>query len=540
MMENKEKKVSVYLPIIISIALVFGIIIGLSVSKQQQLNGSGILLYPKSDKLNNVLKYIEEEYVDTVIPGKLTDNAIITLLKGLDPHSIYIPAEEIQTINEPLEGNFSGIGVQFNIMNDTVVVISTIPNGPSALIGILPGDRIVKVNQVVVAGVKMNSEGIVKRLKGPEGTIVKVSIKRPGSKREVVYDIKRNKIPLYSIDVAYMLNDLTGYIKISQFARTTSEEFYNAIEKLKNKGIKKLVLDLRGNGGGYLDAAINLSNQFLNEGDLIVYTKGRSKPREDFKATAVGTCKDIELVVLIDEYSASASEIFAGAIQDNDRGLIIGRRSFGKGLVQEQAMLSDGSAIRLTVARYYTPTGRCIQKPYNHGEDDYFKDLSYRYLHGEFESRDSIHLNDSLKYKTPKGKTVYGGGGIMPDIFVPFDTTGFSKFYFEVRDMNLVYKFSFNYSDRNRTTLKTFTDLGAFVDYLEKEKIFDKFINYCNEQGIHPTNKDLKISGLLIKTQVEAYIARNFFDNNGFYPVIRQIDNTVDKAVEVLSLRSEN
>jgi len=539
-MENKFKKISVYLPLIISIALVFGILIGLNVSRHQQLGGGGLLLYPKSDKLNNVLKYIEEEYVDTVSPAKLTDETIITLLKGLDPHSIYISADEIQTVNEPLEGNFSGIGVQFNIMNDTVVVINTIPNGPSALIGILPGDRIVKVDSIVVAGVKMNSEDIVKKLKGPEGTFVKVTIKRLSSKRDLIYDIKRNKIPLYSIDISYMLNDQTGYIKISQFARTTIEEFYAAVEKLKSKGMKKLVIDLRGNGGGFLDAAINLADQFLNVGDLIVYTKGRSKPREDFKATARGTCKDIELAVLIDEYSASASEIFAGAIQDNDRGLIIGRRSFGKGLVQEQAMLSDGSAIRLTIARYYTPTGRCIQKPYNHGEVDYFKDLNYRYLHGELENRDSIHLNDSLKYKTPKGKTVYGGGGIMPDVFVPFDTSGFSKFYFEVRDMNLIYKFSFNYSDLNRPTLKAISNLGALYDYLEKEKIFEKFIDYCNKQGIHANNKELKISGKIIKTQVEAYIARNFFDNEGFYPIIREIDNTLDKAVEVLSARAEN
>jgi carboxyl-terminal processing protease len=539
-MENNGKRISIFLPLIISIALVFGVLIGLNISKHQQLGGSGILLYPKSDKLNNVLKYIEEEYVDTINPAKITDEAIVTLLKGLDPHSIYIPAEEIQSVNEPLEGNFSGIGVQFNILNDTVVVINTIPNGPSALLGILPGDRIIQVDSAVVAGVKMSSESIVKKLKGPEGTFVKVTIKRPSSKRKLVYDIKRNRIPLYSIDVSYMLNDFTGYIKISQFAKTTSEEFYTAVEKLKSKGMKKLVIDLRGNGGGYLDAAINLADQFLKEGDLIVYTKGRAKPREDFKATAAGTCKDIELVVVIDEYSASASEIFAGAIQDNDRGLIIGRRSFGKGLVQEQAMLSDGSAIRLTIARYYTPTGRCIQKPYNHGEDDYFKDLNSRYLHGEFENRDSIHLNDSLKFKTPKGKTVYGGGGIMPDIFVPFDTTSFSKFYFEVRDMGLIYKFAFNYSDINRSTLKAFTNLGAFYDHIEKEKIFEKFISYCNKQGIYPSNKELKASGKLVKIQVEAYIARNYFDNDGFYPIIREIDNTLDKAVEVLSARSEN
>ena len=539
-MKENSKKISIYLPLIISIALVFGILLGLGLSRNQQMGGSGLLLYPKNDKLNDVIKYIEEEYVDTVSVKKLTDDAIVNLLKDLDPHSVYIPSEELQSVNEPLEGNFSGIGVQFNIINDTVIVISTIPNGPSALLGIMPGDRIIKVNGSNVAGVKMSSENIVKQLKGPEGTMVKVTIKRPGSKKELIFDIKRNKIPLYSIDVAYMLNDETGYIKISQFARTTEDEFYNAATKLKSKGMKKLVLDLRGNPGGYLEAAKSLAEQFLKEGDLIVYTQGRTKPRKDYRAEAAGTCKDIELAVLIDEFSASASEIFAGAIQDNDRGLIIGRRSFGKGLVQDQVILSDGSAIRLTIARYYTPTGRCIQRPYNHGEEDYFKDINRRYIHGELENRDSIHFNDSLKYKTPKGKIVYGGGGIMPDIFVPYDTSGYTKFFIEARDMNLIYKFAFNYSDLNRSTLKTFNDLGSFIDYLEKNNIFDQFVNYCRKKEVYATHKELGISKKLITTQVEAYIARNFFDNEGFYPVIRQIDNTLDKAVEVLSPRNEN
>jgi len=535
MTENKGKKLSIYLPLILAFALVFGILIGIAINKHPQLSGSGLILYPKSDKLNNVLKYIQEEYVDTVSNEKITDEAIISVLKGLDPHSVYIPAKELQAMNEPLEGNFSGIGVQFNMQNDTVIIINTIANGPSALIGIMAGDRIVKVNDTVVAGVKMDSEKIVKRLKGPRGTKVKVSIKRPGNNRELVYDITRDKIPLYSVDVAYMADSVTGYVKISQFSRTTNNEFISAIEKLKALGMKKVIIDLRGNGGGYLDAAINLSDQFLDNDKLIVYTKGRAKPREDFKATSAGICPNDSLAVLIDEFTASASEIFAGAIQDNDRGIIIGRRSFGKGLVQEQTPLSDGSAIRLTVARYYTPSGRCIQKSYKNGTDDYYKDLNYRYIHGEFENKDSIRFNDSLKFRTPKGKIVYGGGGIMPDIFVPYDTTGFSKFYFDVRDMGLMYRFAFNYSDMNRSKLNFFKTPEKLLAFLSKDKVFEKFIEYARKQGLKPQKSEIAISKKLIYTQIEAYVARNFLDNDGYYPIIKDADNTLEKALQALS-----
>jgi carboxyl-terminal processing protease len=534
MSENNKKKISVYLPIIISLAIVFGILIGIAINKRPQLTTGGVVLYPKSDKLDNVLKYIEEEYVDTVSPDKLGTEAIISVLKGLDPHSVYIPAEDLTAVNEPLEGNFSGIGVQFNMQNDTVIIVNTIPNGPSALVGIMAGDRIVKVNDTTVAGIKLQSDAIVKKLKGPRGTKVKVTIKRPGKKCELVFDITRNKIPLYSVDVSYMLNDATGYIKISQFARTTYTEFYAAVKKLQAKGMKKIVLDLRGNGGGYLEAAISLAEQFLDKGKLIVYTKGRAKPREDFLVIDTGICKNNKVAILIDEYTASASEILAGAIQDNDRGIIVGRRSFGKGLVQEQTTLADGSAIRLTVARYYTPTGRCIQKSYKNGIEDYYKDLGNRYVHGEFENKDSIKFNDSLKFKTPKGKIVYGGGGIMPDIFVPFDTSGVTNFYSEVRDRGLIYKFAFNYSDINRNILKNISTLADFRKYLKKDKVFEKFIEYAKKQDLKPEKKELKISEKLITTQVEAFIARNFFDNDGYYPIIREVDETLDKAITEL------
>jgi len=533
-MEQKNKKISVYLPIILAVTLVLGVLLGIAINKKAQNKTGNLFLAPSGNKFGNVIKYIEEEYVDTVKPDKLTEDAIVSVLKDLDPHSTYIPAQELQAVNEPLEGNFSGIGVQFNMENDTVVVIATIPNGPSALLGLMAGDRIIKVNDTIVAGKKWLSDAIVKRLKGPRGTMVKVTIKRPGTKRELVFDIKRDRIPLYSVDVAYMVNEQTGFIKVSQFARTTTSEFISAVNRLRAKGMKSLILDLRGNGGGYLDAAINLADQFLDEGKLIVYTQGRNRKRENFKATSDGVCQQDKLVVLIDELSASASEILSGAIQDNDRGTIIGRRSFGKGLVQEQTPLSDGSAIRLTVARYYTPTGRCIQKSYKKGVDDYYMDISHRFTHGEFENKDSIKFNQSMKFKTPAGKTVYGGGGIMPDIFVPYDTTGSSKFFIDVRDLGLIYKYAFNYSDGNRAKLKSFTSYQELRKFIINDNVFDKFIEYSKKQGLKPDSKAIAASGKIINYELQAYIARNFFDNDGFYPIIGEIDNTLKVAVDEL------
>jgi carboxyl-terminal processing protease len=533
--QGNLNKRSIYLPIIISITLVVGILLGVFINKRPQVVNSRLMLFPKSDKLNNVLKYIEEEYVDTISTSRLTEDAIVAMLKELDPHSAYIPASDLQAVNEPLEGNFSGIGVQFNMQNDTVVIINTIPNGPSALIGIQAGDRIVKVNDTSVAGVKLPSDAIVKKLKGPRGSKVRVTIMRPGNKHDIDYDITRNTIPLNSVDVSYMVSNDIGFVKINQFARTTPDEFISAITKLRGLGMKKLILDLRGNGGGFLDAAINLADQFLEEDRLIVYTQGRSKPRENFNSTYSGICQQDSLVILIDELSASASEILAGAIQDNDRGIIIGRRSFGKGLVQEQVPLSDGSALRLTIARYYTPTGRCIQKPYNHGVDDYYKDITHRFEHGEFENKDSIKFPDSLKFTTPKGKIVYGGGGIMPDIFVPLDTVGNSKFYNVVSNMGLVYRFAFKYSDSNRPKLKKIKNINELRKILKAEKIFTQFLEYAEKQGVKLNKPEVKISEKILTVQLEAFIARNYFDNDGFYPIISEIDKTLNKAIEELS-----
>jgi carboxyl-terminal processing protease len=531
--ENMNRK-KIYLPLIISVSIVGGILLGSFLTSRIQSGRSSTLMFPSSGKLNNILQYIEEEYVDTVSSDRLTESAIVSMLKELDPHSAYIPASELQAVTDPLEGNFSGIGVQFNMQNDTVVIMNTVPNGPSALLGIQAGDRIVKVNDTLVAGVKMESDAIVRKLKGPRGTKVQVTIMRPGNKKPILYEITRDIIPLNSVDVAYMVTPKTGYVKINQFARTTPEEFVKAVTSLRNSGMQNLVVDLRSNGGGYLDAAINLADQFLPEGRLIVYTKGRAKARENFSATYSGVCEGNDIVILIDELSASASEILAGAIQDNDRGTVIGRRSFGKGLVQEQIPLSDGSALRLTVARYYTPSGRCIQKPYHKGDEDYFLDISKRYQHGEFENKDSIKLNDSLKYTTLKGRVVYGGGGIMPDIFVPLDTAGFSKFYDQIRNNGLIYRFSFKYSDNNRQRLKAMPNLDALRKYLRGDNVFMKFIDFASEQGVKTSARDIEVSKKYISTELEAFIARYFFDDEGFYPIIGEIDNTLSKAIEVL------
>jgi len=527
-------KVKILIPIFLALILAGGIFIGTRLSTKNS-NSTSLFIYPRTDKISNILSYIESEYVDSVSLKKLNEDAIVAMLKDLDPHTVYIPAEELQEVNEPLEGNFSGIGVQFNLTNDTVVIINTIPNGPSARIGILAGDRIIKVNDSTVSGRKFSSEAIVKKLKGPRETKVQVSILRHGVKDLLKFTITRDNIPLYSIDIAYMLNDNTGYIKINQFSRTTFDEFTKAIGKLRKKGMKKLIVDLRDNGGGFLDAATNIADQFLPAGKLIVYTKGKSRRKESIYATAEGICEKDKIEILIDEYSASASEILAGAIQDNDRGKIIGRRSFGKGLVQEQLPLSDGSALRITVARYYTPTGRCIQKPYNKGNENYFLELSTRFKHGEFLKADSIKFNDSLKYTTPGGNIVYGGGGIMPDIFVPIDSVGITDYLMAVRNKGLIYNYAFEYTDSNRDKLKKFKTWQEINKFLDQVNLLNRFITYADKNGVKNNKIQVEISEKIIIVQLKAYIARNILDNEGFYPIIREIDATLQKSIEEIS-----
>ncbi|MFP4525563.1 MAG: S41 family peptidase [Bacteroidales bacterium] len=532
-MKIQKEKITIYGPIILAIVLIGGIYLGsLLGSNNNQSSSNG---YYKPDKISRVLNYVKANYVDTVDESKLVEAAIPTILEELDPHSQYIPAEDLQGVSEPLEGNFEGIGIQFNMQKDTIIVVSTISGGPSEVVGIQPGDRIIKVNDTTVAGVDMPSSKVVGMLKGERGTEVNVSVKRNNHDGLLDFTITRDEIPLYSVDISYMIDDSTGYIKVNRFAKTTHEEFVKGLKKLKEQSAKKVIVDLRNNNGGYMTAATNIADQFLKDGELIVYTEGRATPKEETHATSKGIGHDLEVAILIDEWSASASEILAGAIQDNDRGIIVGRRSFGKGLVQEQTILPDGSALRLTVARYHTPTGRSIQKPYKNGQDNYYNDLNKRFEEGEFFSADSIEMADSLKYTTPKGDIVYGGGGIMPDFFVPVDTTYHSDFYSEVTRRGLIYQFSFNYADSHRQTLNQYENVSELEKFLDSQNIYKQFVQFAENNNINPDKTSgIEKSKKVILTTVKANIARNIMNDEGYYPILNNIDNTLQKASELL------
>lgn len=496
-------------------------------------------IFSQQDKISSIISFVENNYVDSIGRNTLNEDLIPEILKKLDPHSIYLPPRELAAANETLRGNFDGIGVQFNMNEDTILVIKAIKGGPSEKVGIMAGDRIVSVNDIVVAGVKMPEDSIIGMLRGLRNSKVRIGINRKSIDGEIEFTITRGKIPLYSIDVSYMLTPEIGYLKITTFSQSTYPEFEAHLEKLKNLGCKKLILDLRDNGGGVMGPAIEISDDFLPAKTLIVYTEGHSRPREDFIATKRQLAKDMDIAILIDEGSASASEIVAGAIQDNDRGTIIGRRSFGKGLVQEQVTLSDGSAIRLTTARYYTPTGRSIQRSYKNGKADYYMEFHKRIRQGELMEEDSIHLPDSLKFITPGGKVVYGGGGIMPDIFVPYDTTGVTPFLRRVTGLGLVYKMALRYSDRHRKDFENFKTGLEINEYLDSKNLKAEFLEF-SKQNNGPTNEaEFSKSEVIILTQLKAYIARNILDNDGFYPIILQIDTTLKKAVEVLSKEGE-
>jgi carboxyl-terminal processing protease len=526
-MSGKFNKI--YLPILFALILVIGMFLGKSLNKNPYQNYTHLI--QPDNKLSRVVSYIENRYVDTISRSKLEEAAIPALLGELDPHSVYIPVSEIQSVNEDMRGNFEGIGVVFNHQTDTVIIISVITGGPSDKLGVLAGDRIIRVNDSLIAGQKMSSNDIVGMLKGEKGTMVKVSLERENVPELIEIEIIRDKIPLYSVDVSYMINEEIGYIKINRFAETTFDEFVDGVKKLKKSNIKKLILDLRGNTGGYMIAATNIVDQFLEAGKLIVYTQGKSSPRQEIFSTARGVCKDLEVIVLQDEFAASASEILSGAIQDNDRGKIIGRRSFGKGLVQEPYQLSDGSVIRLTIARYYTPTGRSIQKPYGDDKTEYYNDLNERYKNGEFSQADSIHFVDSLKYVTPEGNVVYGGGGIMPDIFVPLDTTGYSRYYAETIRKGGLYNFAFEYVNKNRNELIKYKDAKAINDYLESINILNQFVEFAENNGVSRSAKGFNKSKHLLNTKLKANIARNIIDNDGFYPIIQDIDTTLKTAI---------
>lgn len=527
-------------PIAIAVAVGFGIIIGNVLTRGGEINsGSAKVSRGNFNKLGNVLHIIDQQYVDTVNTDEMVEDLIPEILKELDPHSVYIPAKDLQSVNEELGGSFGGIGIQFNSQEDTVVVIAVISGGPSERVGILAGDRIVMVDDSLIAGVNMKNSGIIGMLRGERGTEVKVGIKRSGIDGLIDFTITRGDIPMYSVDVSYMLNETTGYIKVGKFGRKTYEEFLQGVGLLLQKGSKSLIVDLRGNQGGYLDIVASMVNEFLRKGDLVVYTQGKAYPRSEYRSDGSGSCKDTRIVVLIDEWSASASEIFAGAIQDNDRGVVVGRRSFGKGLVQTQIDLNDGSALRLTISKYYTASGRCIQKSYANGNDDYAYEIWNRFKHGEMENKDSIKLDEMKTFYTKNGRPVYGGGGIMADVFVARDTVGLSAFFNKVVQKGLIYKYAFRYTDRQREALMRLQTVEDLLAYIDEKEVWSDFMNMVGENGITPDKKDVKESKRVILVQILAYIARNVMDNEGYYPVVREIDNTLKRAVDVAMLPVE-
>ena len=536
----------IYLPILVGFCIALGIVIGVVFTENSYKNFLGqislsTLQNTKLSKTDVIFKLIDEQYVDSIDTQKIEESIIPEIFKHLDPHSSYIPAKDIEEVNADLSGSFSGIGVQFNLQNDTIYIVDVIRGGPSERAGLVAGDRIVEVNDTIFVGKEINNEKIVKKLRGPKNTKVKIGVKRRGTKEILHYTIVRDDIPVKSVESAYMIAPNIGYIYVSKFGATTYNEFLTSIAMLKKQGASKFIIDLRGNSGGYLDAATRMINEFLYQGQLIVYTQGNPNfyPRSDIYAIGTGSCKSNDIAVLVDEFSGSASEIFAGAIQDNDRGIIIGRRTFGKGLVQQQIPLEDNSALRLTVARYYTPSGRCIQKPYELGKiDEYEKDILNRYEHGEFYSQDSIK-QDTIAYKTLNGRTVYSGGGIMPDIFVPSDTSDISPFFTKLFNSGAMYKFALRYTESNRETLKKQGNWMQLSAYLDTQNILNKMFDFAEKQNIIGSERDKNISRNRIKKQVYAYIVRDVLGDDGFYPILNKDDKCVQIAIEKIQNQDE-
>lgn len=528
----------IYLPIAFALVLILGIYLGSHMISSTQSGKS--LFTTKSgsfERLVDVLNLIQQDYVDTLSSEKIANTAVKSILSELDPHSEYIPASRFDDVNDPLRGNFDGIGIQFRLVEDTIVVIQTISDGPSEEAGLLAGDRIVTVDGKTVAGKGISSDSIVHMLKGKRGTKVEVGIYRRGSKNLLDFTITRDKIPTYSLDVAYMVNEVTAYIKLNKFSATTGDELHDAVKELKKQGMQKLILDLRGNGGGYLSESIRVADEFLAKDKLIVYTEGKSRPRKESRSSEYGIFHQGELVVLIDEMSASASEIVAGAIQDNDRGTIIGRRSFGKGLVQEQMKLKNGAAIRLTVARYHTPTGRSIQKPYENGQDEeYYLEVLQRYQNGEMNSPDSVQIDSSEIYLTPAGDTVFGGGGIYPDIYVTLKAGIPNQYARALIRAGVMFRFAFQYADSHRNDFERFTDAKDFVNnFSVSPSLMRQFRRYAASNGITANEREFREADKIIRTRLKAFIGRNFFDDNAFYPVIHNIDEEFNAAINFLN-----
>lgn len=542
-MKIDSKKFALWMPLIAACTLALGVWMGytifrgsqrLSPTAAQQTNAS--VASRAASKIDLTLGLVERIYVEPINRDSIVEALMPRLMEQLDPHSTYISAKDMQQVNEPLEGEFDGIGVVFNMATDTVVVLNIIAGGPSYKAGVLPGDRIVTIDGDTVAGRKIDQNKVVDRLRGKRGSKVTLGIERQNVGGLVDVTITRDKIPVKSIDAAFMIRPTVGYVRLTSFSRTTHTEFLEAIEKLKADGMQSLIFDLRGNSGGYLDQAILMTNEFLPEGKLMVYTEDRLGAQQKEYSTGGGKLTELPLVVLIDEYSASSSEILAGALQDNDRGTIVGRRSFGKGLVQSQIPFTDGSALRLTVAKYYTPTGRSIQKPFVRGGGDYNEDIWHRYESGQFFSADSIHFADSLRFTTPGGKTVYGGGGIMPDVFVPLDTLDMTPYYYAVTGFNVLYRYTLDYADRHRKAINSIHTIEQLEAFLNKDKgLLEDFVRYAKEKGIEPNRREIAKSRVLIESMLRAYIARNTeLQDNGYFSQIWPADPTLLKAFEIV------
>lgn len=528
----KPNKSNRMMPLLMALCVIIGIVIGTFYANHFSGNRLNII-NSGSNRLNNLLHIIDDQYVDAVNIDSLVDKAIPQILSDLDPHSVYISAKDVQQATDDLKGSFSGVGIEFVIRNDTIHVQGVIKNGPAEQAGILAGDKIVSVDGKPFVGKQVTNEEAMRRLKGPKDTKVKIGVQRYGQKAIKYYTITRGDIPQKSISAAYMLDDNTGYIKIKNFGENTYPELLIALAQLSQEGFSNLIIDLRDNTGGYLKSAVQMANEFLPKNRLIVYTEGRKSPRQDYKSDGRGSYQNIPLVVLINETSASASEIFAGAMQDNDRATIIGRRSFGKGLVQQQIGFPDGSMIRLTVARYYTPSGRCIQKPYVMGDDkDYEEDLLSRYQHGEFFSQDSIK-HTGPAYHTSIGRVVYGGGGITPDIFVPEDTIGITSYFKEASMSGLILQFAFVYTDDNRLKLNNFTEMMELSDYLVKQNTVDKFATYADKHGLQRRNLMIKKSHNLLERYINSRIIYNIMDEQDWIEYLNIDDNVIKAALNV-------
>ena len=529
-----QNKVTRFIPLIIAVSIIAGIMIGAYYTQSSPDGKSGVI-NASSNKLNALLRIIDDQYVDTVNMADLIEEAMPQILGELDPHSSYIAAKDMEEMTADLRGSFSGIGIQFTIQQDTIHINNVIAGGPSEKVGLMAGDRIVEVDDSAFVGKIVTNNEAMKKLKGPKGSEVKLGIFRHGEKEILHFTIIRGDIPVKSVDAAYMLNEKFGYIKINKFGETTYPEMLISLAKLHQESCRGIVIDLRGNTGGYMGAAVQMVNEFLPKGQLIVYTEGRKAARENYFSNGTGSSQDIPVIVLVDEGSASASEIFAGAIQDNDRGTVIGRRSFGKGLVQQPIEFSDGSSIRLTIARYHTPSGRCIQKPYNKGKDEnYEMDILTRYEHGEFFSQDSIKQDESHIYYTALGRPVYGGGGIMPDIFVPQDTTGVTSYFSMAVNRGLILQFAFQYTDQNRQALQKYDSSESLLKYLKKQNILEKFANFAESKGLKRRNILMYKSQKLFERNLYGNIIYNMLDMEDYLKYLNQLDPTVLKAIEVL------